>query len=61
MQIYLIEEVKEELIFRLSEEDAHHCAVVMRNRIGDIIWGTDGKGNAYELEIINIQKKSGFC
>ncbi len=60
MQIYLIEEVKEELIFRLSEEDSHHCTVVMRNRIGDIIWGTDGKGNAYELEIINIQKKAVF-
>lgn len=61
MQIYLIEEVKEELIFQLSEEDAHHCTVVMRNRIGDIIWGTDGKGNAYELEIINIQKKTVFA
>lgn len=60
MQIYLVKEVKEDLIFELSEEDAHHCSVVMRNRIGDIIWGTDGKGNAYELEIINIQKKSVF-
>lgn len=61
MQIYLLEEVKEELIFQLSEEDAHHCTVVMRNRIGDIIWGTDGKGNAYQLEIINIQKKTVFA
>lgn len=61
MQIYLVEEVKEEFIFQLSEEDAHHCTVVMRNRIGDIIWGTDGKGNAYQLEIINIQKKAVFA
>lgn len=61
MQIYLIEEIKEDLIFQLTEEDAHHCTVVMRNRIGDIIWGTDGKGNTYELEIINIQKKTVFA
>ncbi len=61
MQIYLVQEIKEELIFQLSEEDAHHCTVVMRNRIGDIIWGTDGKGNAFQLEIINIQKKVVFA
>jgi len=61
MQIYLIEQIKEDLIFQLSEEDAHHCTVVMRNRIGDVIWGTDGKGNAYQLEIINIQKKTVFA
>lgn len=60
MQIYWIEPVKEEGIFELVEEDAHHCTVVMRNKLGDVVWGTDGNGNAYELEIIGIQKKNVF-
>jgi len=44
-------------IVNLSEEEAKHCTKVLRLKNGDKIHLTDGKGNLYESEIIEIGLK----
>ncbi len=43
-------------IGELTEEELHHCVHVLRNKEGDTIWVTDGKGNKYQATINQIKK-----
>ena len=42
----------------LSEEETHHLSRVLRKKKGDVIWSVDGRGTAYEAEILYITKTS---
>ena len=42
----------------LTEEEIFHCVNVLRKKIGDELWITDGKGNLFNAEIANITKKN---
>jgi 16S rRNA (uracil1498-N3)-methyltransferase len=42
----------------LNQSESHHCARVMRMQNGNNLVCTDGKGNYYECEIIDINPKS---
>lgn len=42
--------------YRLSEKESHHIINVLRSVIGDKMHLTDGKGNIYETELIEITK-----
>ncbi len=44
----------------LNDMETHHCAKVLRKQKGDIINITDGKGNLYDAEILEIHKKNTF-
>ena len=46
--------------YRLSEKESHHIINVLRSVIGDKMHLTDGKGNIYETELIEITKKYGI-
>lgn len=39
----------------LSVQESQHCLKVLRHRLGDIIWVTEGKGKAIKSEIIHIE------
>lgn len=42
--------------------DEHlHCSIVLRKRVGDIIFVTDGKGNTYSSKIISVTKNQTEC
>lgn len=41
----------------LNEEESKHCIRVLRMNIGDVFHITDGKGNLYEVEIIDDHPK----
>ena len=41
----------------LGAEESSHCIRVLRKRVGDIIFVTDGKGNRYECEIVQADKR----
>lgn len=45
------------VIYELLESEAIHCGQVLRKEIGDVISFTDGKGNAFQGEIVSKQKK----
>ena len=45
----------------LEEEEFHHCANVMRNSVGDVLFVTDGEGRLYETEIQRISAKELFA
>ncbi len=45
----------------ISGNEAHHLSRVMRKKQGDIIWVVDGEGGAYEVEILEKQKKKIRC
>lgn len=40
------------------DEEYHHATKVMRNKVGDKIYSTDGNGNIYEGIITSIENKS---
>ncbi|MEN0004784.1 MAG: 16S rRNA (uracil(1498)-N(3))-methyltransferase [Bacteroidota bacterium] len=43
---------------RLEEEEARHCAQVLRKQVGDTIQVVDGRGGFYEVELLEVQKKA---
>jgi len=45
-------------IFKLENEEHHHCINVLRHKIGDNIHVTDGKGEIWLVNITEISKKS---
>lgn len=47
---------EDEKYFRLTYDEFHHSAKVMRNKIGDKLFATDGKGKIFEGKIISIRK-----
>jgi len=47
-----------EQIFQLADEEYHHATKVMRNKVGDSLYATDGNGKIYEGIITSIEKKS---
>jgi 16S rRNA (uracil1498-N3)-methyltransferase len=44
----------------LDEEESRHLIMVMRRKIGDRLWVTDGLGHYYEAEIVETGKKNAF-
>ena len=50
----------DETSFQLFNEEYHHAIKVMRNKVGDKIYATDGNGKIYEGSISSIDKKSIF-
>jgi len=51
---------KDEKTFQLADEEFHHAIKVMRNKVGDKIYATDGKGKIYEGLVNSIEKKTLF-
>lgn len=47
--------------FQLADEEFHHATKVMRNKIGDSIFATDGKGKIYEGVITSVDNKNIFA
>ncbi|MCS7258269.1 MAG: 16S rRNA (uracil(1498)-N(3))-methyltransferase [candidate division WOR-3 bacterium] len=43
-------------IIKITGEEFHHIKNVMRHKVGDIIYITDGEGNEYKAEIEKITK-----
>jgi RsmE family RNA methyltransferase len=41
----------------LNEEESGHIIKALRKRIGDLLHTTDGLGNLYEVEILELQKR----
>jgi 16S rRNA (uracil1498-N3)-methyltransferase len=41
----------------LSDQEASHCSQVLRKKVGELIFFTNGLGGIYESKIIEIQKK----
>jgi len=42
---------------KLTDDEATHCGKVLRKRVGDIVFVTDGKGSLYEGAIADLGKK----
>jgi 16S rRNA (uracil1498-N3)-methyltransferase len=47
---------KDEKYFILTDDEFHHSAKVMRNKIGDRLFATNGNGKIFEGKIISISK-----
>jgi 16S rRNA (uracil1498-N3)-methyltransferase len=43
--------------YQLADEEARHCSQVLRLKIGDRLFSTDGYGHLFESEITEINKK----
>lgn len=41
----------------ITGDELRHLAKAMRKRIGDVIWTVDGEGNAYEVQLIEINRE----
>lgn len=48
---------KDEKSFQIVDEEYHHAIKVMRNKVGDKLFATDGKGKIYEGFISAIEKR----
>lgn len=55
MEIYYHEQLNE--TSTLPEKEAHHCIHVMRHKVGEVIYITDGVGGLYEAQIESAEKK----
>ncbi len=59
IELYYCSSLNEnEQIFQLADEEYHHATKVMRNKVGDSLYATDGNGKIYEGIITSIEKKS---
>lgn len=47
---------EDEKYFTLIDDEFHHSVKVMRNKIGDKLFATDGNGKLFESKIISISK-----
>ena len=45
----------------LVDQEAVHCALVLRKKVGDIIQVIDGKGNIYKCGIDQMSKRTVLC
>ena len=46
---------------KLEEQEAVHCALVLRKKVGDVIYVIDGKGNRYKSGIDKLSKRDVEC
>lgn len=45
----------------LEDQEAAHCALVLRKKVGDVIYVMDGKGNRYKCGIDAVSKRDVKC
>lgn len=57
MQLFYTTNIENSLAI-FNEDEARHIAQVLRRKVGDAMQLTDGKGNLYEGEIIDLGKKT---
>ncbi len=57
MHLFYTNDIRGDLAF-LHEEEAKHCALVLRHRVGDEIQWVDGRGGYYQGSIVEMGKKS---
>ena len=43
---------------QLDEFDSRHCVRVLRKKVGDVLWMTDGKGHLYKTKLQNTNPKA---
>lgn len=60
-RIYYPNPIPLEEEFQLTEEAGHHIASVLRLKANHPIVLFNGDGNEYSAQIINAQRKKGFC
>jgi 16S rRNA (uracil1498-N3)-methyltransferase len=48
-------------ILVLEDQEAAHCALVLRKKVGDVIYVIDGKGNRYKCGIDAVSKREVKC
>ncbi len=58
MQLFYTTNIQNGLAI-LNEDEARHTVQVLRRKVGDAMQLTDGKGNLYEGEIVELGKKTG--
>ena len=56
MHVFYIEEIAAELV-QLSEEESFHLSKVVRLKIGDKVFVTDGKGKFCEATVVDVHQK----
>lgn len=56
IELFYSEEIVDNKII-LRDDEFNHCINVLRNRIKDLIYVTDGKGNLYKSQILETEKK----
>ena len=59
MQLFYTTNIQSGLAI-LDEDEARHTVQVLRRKVGDTMQLTDGKGNLYEGEIVELGKKTGM-
>jgi len=57
MHLFYEPEISGETV-KLSEEESKHCTRVLRLKLNDIVWITDGKGTIYKTAITDEHQKS---
>lgn len=60
MHLFYAPDIGEAENYQLSEGESHHIIHVLRSAIGDKIFLTDGKGNIFESQLIEVKKKYGI-
>lgn len=55
-QLFYTDNINQGLV-AFDEEESRHLAGVLRRKVGDRLWATDGKGQLVEAEIAEVGKK----
>jgi 16S rRNA (uracil1498-N3)-methyltransferase len=55
-QLFYTDNISQGLV-AFDEEESRHLAGVLRRKVGDRLWATDGKGQLVEAEIAEVGKK----
>lgn len=56
MYLFYTHDIRGQMAF-LDEEEARHCAQVLRHKVGDVVHCTDGQGALLEGRIVELNKK----
>jgi 16S rRNA (uracil1498-N3)-methyltransferase len=57
IELYFTQKILQaDKLFYLVDDELHHAVKVMRSKIGDKIFATDGKGKIFEGNIVDINK-----
>jgi 16S rRNA (uracil1498-N3)-methyltransferase len=61
MHYFYVEKPIKDTAIKLSKDESHHCANVLRLKLDSEIKLVDGIGNIYNAKIANIHKKNVVC
>ena len=61
LPLFIVEQIPDRGDLVIEGEEAHHASSVVRIKVGDRVWVTNGTGRRAEVEVLDINKRNIGC